>query len=1017
MIRWATRRPAVVWAALMALLLTGGVAATRLTLASRTTVELPRLLVTYAWPGASAEIMEMYVSAPVEAAVQGVRNVRRTSSLSREGSSRIVLELEPTADVPLTRLGVLERLEALRRDLPSGSSPPTVGNFVPEVLRERPLLRVTMSGPYTSGALQRVAEGTLLPQLRALPGVGGVAVFGGARFGIAVSYDPGRLRRLGLSPDVLARDVASARQVAALGSTGTNGTRRPVVLRDQPGTLAALEALPVRRNDGRVFRLGDVADVRPEEDAGQAFFRINGDPAIALTVTRAAGADAIATASRVRAALDRASTALPAGVRVAVDADDSVALRRELGDLVVRSGIAFGAVSLVLLVMLRSWRAVALVLGSAVMALAGTTLALFVLGIPANSLTLAGLGMGVGVLVQNAIVVVERLRTVADAPEARAGVAQRMAPAVIGSTLTTAVVLLPFLYLQGDARAAFVPFAAAFALALAWSAVAALLVVPVVARGHAVPPRAWPRLQRVYGRGLMRLLRWRWAVLGVVAALLTGLGWGFVVKVPRLDFGSYGGGSRTTVSARLAFPRGSDPASLDAAMRTLEQVVVGRAGVEDVTAQGDGEGGAWMLVTIARAAEFTLLPAEIEEQLVQRAVYIGGAEVSVRGQGPGFSQGGGGGSSFGFSVKVAGYSFAGVEQIAQDLKARLERIPRVTGVDANAADVEDGGAAWTVALVPDRAALARFGVSAQDLVVAVSREVRGAVAGPRLTVEGEELPIIVRAAGARDRSLGELRQALVATPAGSSVPIGTLADAREHPGAGAIAREDQRYVRIVRYDFRGPLRLATRTHDAFMRSIVVPAGYDVTDRGWSGVRDDGSSRALWLVFGVGVTLVLLVVALVFDSAWAAVMVLLSLPVALGGVSAAFWLTGTTFTREAAVGVILVTGLAVHQGILFLDGALGRSQRGPMSAVFAWRAAMERSAMIMLITLASLASLIPMAAGAAPSSLFGAIALATAGGTVFGTIGAVVVLPLVAVPIRGWRRRRAGRSPGQVAMPS
>jgi multidrug efflux pump subunit AcrB len=176
-----------------------------------------------------------------------------------------------------------------------------------------------------------------------------------------------------------------------------------------------------------------------------------------------------------------------------------------------------------------------------------------------------------------------------------------------------------------------------------------------------------------------------------------------------------------------------------------------------------------------------------------------------------------------------------------------------------------------------------------------------------------------------------------------------------------------------------------------MRSISVPAGYTVSDE-YFGWEDDQSQQGLWLVFGVGLALVLLTVAIVFDSVWGALMVFLSLPIALAGVVAAFWLTGTAFTREAAVGVILVLGLAAHQSILLVHGVLARAE---WQGSKAWRviaACRDRAGMITLITLTTLASLIPLALGAGTDDLFGAIALATAGGTVAGTIGAMFLMP-------------------------
>src|SRR5690606_20351130 len=143
-----------------------------------------------------------------------------------------------------------------------------------------------------------------------------------------------------------------------------------------------------------------------------------------------------------------------------------------------------------------------------------------------------------------------------------------------------------------------------------------------------------------------------------------------------------------------------------------------------------------------------------------------------------------------------------------------------------------------------------------------------------------------------------------------SIRVADVAEVGEVDGLAEIEREDQQYVRVLSYDFRGPQKLAERTHKAFMAAISVPKGYTVDDARFEWDNDD-SAKGLYLVFGIGVVLVLLAVALVFDSVWATAMVFLSLPMAIGGVVAAFWITGTAFTREAAVGVILVVGLAVN----------------------------------------------------------------------------------------------------------
>ncbi len=998
MIRWAAQRPAAVWAIAAAIILAGAVSFTRLPLATRTEIELPQLQVSGSWRGASAELVEMYLTAPIEAAIQGVRGVKRINSRSNEGRSQLTVELESDADVRMTRLAILERLEMLREEFPAGSTPPSVENYVPQELDEEPLLFYTISGPYTPGSLERIANEQIVPRLGSVPGVAGVVAQGGAELGVSVSYNPQRLRQLGLSPSDLMVAIRDARMVEALGNQRAGSTERRVVLRDQPGALEDLARLPIRGAGGLTYRLGEIATVRQEEDARGFFFRVDGRSAVSLSVSRLPRADAIKTAKRVRETLADIEASLPVGIRLDLVDDGSKELARQLADLARRGALAFFLVAVVLAVALRNAKSVVLVLGSAAVAIAGTALGLYLLEIPANLLTLAGLGMGIGILVQNGLIVVERLRRAPDTVDGRAEAGRRILPALLGATLTTAVVLLPFLYLQGNARAAFMPFAAAFTLALGCSVISAVVMIPAVAAGHGAARARWPRLDRFYRRVMIRVLRWRWATIVLTLVTLAVVGWGFVTKVPRVDWGRYGQ-RRTSLSVFLGFPRGSDAASANQSIRVFEALAVGAPGVERVVTRGGSQfGGAQMQVWFRREDAFTGRPQQLQEILTQRAVFVGGVTVNVQGDGPGFSTGFGGGGSVSFRIRILGYSFSGVERLALDLKERLERVSRVRDVDINAAGFFSRERAYEVTLVPDRPALARYGLTAADLAAAVAREVSGAAGQQLIEIDGEEFPVTLKTAGAAERTLAELRSAIVPNARNAPVQVGDLARVGERETLANIRREDQQYVRILSYGFRGPTKLAQRTHDAFMASVVVPAGYSVADVEFS-FGSDESEQGLWLVFAMGVALVLLAVAMVFDSVWAAAMVFVSLPLALAGVAAAFWVADAAFTREAAVGVILVIGLAVNQSILLVDAALERRRsvvgvRPRLSATQLLAACRDRSGMILLVTFTTLASLLPLAIGTSSDSLFGAIALATSGGVVAGTIGALLVMPAV-----------------------
>src|SRR5262245_45948971 len=174
MIRWAAGRPAVVWSAGFSLILAGAVAFTKLPLATKTQVELPRLNVTSTWAGASSELMETYISSPLEEAIQSVRGVKKISSESGDGTSRLEVALERGTDVTLARLEIHERVELLRDKLPLGSTSPQVQNYTPQELEEQPLLTYSIIGPYTQGTLTKLAQDQVLPRVTAVAGVSGV---------------------------------------------------------------------------------------------------------------------------------------------------------------------------------------------------------------------------------------------------------------------------------------------------------------------------------------------------------------------------------------------------------------------------------------------------------------------------------------------------------------------------------------------------------------------------------------------------------------------------------------------------------------------------------------------------------------------------------------------------------------------------------------------------------------------------------------------------------------------------
>ncbi|HUP21016.1 MAG TPA: efflux RND transporter permease subunit, partial [Gemmatimonadota bacterium] len=494
MIERLIRRPVAVLMATAALAALGIPSALRMPLELLPDVTFPRLAIQASWPGASPEMVEARVTAPVERAAQRVRGVASVASTSYPQRSEVTVEFEPGTDMEFARLALSEELAAVAEAFPPGASRPGVQAWVPEefAAETQALLDWMMDGPGEPGDLRDLAMEVVRPALLAVDGVDAVQVAGGTDRELRVDLDPDRLAALGISPGDVTAAIASGLDVSETAATvEERGRAWTVTVEDRAGSAADVEALVVRPaavdSVSGVFRpavlLGELGRARVERARPSELRRVDGRSAVTVSLHRAAGSNAVRVAGAAREqARALEAEALPTGHRLLLDRDGSERIRDELSDLGTRAAVAAAVVLAVLLVAFRRVRPALLAFGAIG---ASVAIALAVMGwsgLTLNLLTLAGLAMGLGLVVDNAIVVLESgerrcAAGEAPAPAAAAG-AREVALPLVAATATTAIVFLPFLYFQGELRAYYVPFAATVAVVLAVSLAVSLLAVP-----------------------------------------------------------------------------------------------------------------------------------------------------------------------------------------------------------------------------------------------------------------------------------------------------------------------------------------------------------------------------------------------------------------------------------------------------------------------------------------------------------------------------------------------------------
>ena len=1028
MIKLAVKRPVAVSMFYVAVALLGVVAWRNIPIELLPDTELPQLTVEAFWRGASPEATEAFLTAPLEAAIQQVRGVDKISSTSEEqqgqGVARITVEFERDVDMDFVRLELSERLAVLEDELPVGVVGPNVSPYVPREFEDqyRPFLEYTITAPFTLEAIRAHLDDIVGPEILQVEGVATIDIRGGRDRLLELEFDQDALRSLGLSPLTIRQRVLDLEQVREAGTVYDNGKLRNLAVRQRAGSVADIRNLVVLSDKGRLVRLSDVAVVRDTYEDYTSHYRIDGQPAIAFSVIKEHGTNTVEVADRVKARLAGIEHLNPAGARIFLDWDESEDIRAQLTDLRERAIVAALVIFAVLLLFLQSFRSAAIIFATIAFSILIALNLIYFGGLTLNVLTLMGLAMGFGLIVDNAIVVLEnvyRKRRAGEAPEeaAVAGTREVVLP-IMAATATTLIVFIPFVYLQGELRVYYVPLAIVVGMSLLASLLVAFSFIPSlaaqilgsVAVSSALVERD-PVYVRAYGSMVGFTSRNPWITIAVAMGAFYG-SWHLFDKYVNRGV-LWGGlfGSSSYIDIRISLPRGEELERTDELARFFEEKLLRTPEVERFTTTVWAQ-RAFIRAEFPEEIEQTQIPVAIKEQMVAFSYQFGGAEVRVYGYGPSFY--GGGGSPPNYTIQIFGYNYERVRDIAEGMKRRLERFSRVREVDTNA-----GGRWWgsekssEVVLVLDRERLAMHNLSTRDVVGQVQVAVGGRTGRGQIRVGGEELGFELKMAGYRDLDVLALAETLISS-AGGDVRLADIAEITERDVLNVIQRVDQQYQRSVRYEFRGPRKLGDLYRDAVIASTELPDGYRIEGQqtwAWS----DEEQTQIYIVLGVSLVLVFMVTAALFESLRQPVCVLLTVPMALVGVFLMFFYTGASFTREAYIGVIMMGGIVVNNAILLIDHVNQLRRKlglDLMDAVV--RGTLERVRPILMTSATTVLGLLPLVifSDYADANIWNALGYALIGGLLSSTLFVLTVTPALYVLFeKGPERKRVLREAG------
>jgi len=967
-------------------------------------LQFPRIVAIVKSGTLPSQSMMLTVTRPVEQAIMEVPGIRRVRSRSIRGAAEISAQFEPATDMVVALQQVQNRLSEIRGDLPADAEL-TVERLTPEVF---PVFILSMTGNLPTAELNDLATYVVKPELARVPGAGQIEVLASDTREVQVILDPAKLMAAALTVTDVAEALKAQNLVRPVGRFEQSGQQHLALASGLWKSPADIASAPVIVRNGATIRVADLGAVVPGSPDRTLLVTGNGRDAVSISISQQIGANILTVQQGVDGALASLTRALPAGIRIARVYDLAEFVSASITN--VRDAILIGGV-LAIVVLLLFLRDVRLTLIAAVtlpMAIVPTFVFMQLFGGSINLMSMGGLAIAIGLVIDDAVVVVENIHRHAGrgADGVVEAVSQLMAP-LISSTLTTVVVFAPLGLLSGVVGQFFRALSLSLSVAVLMSLGLSISVVPLLARSalrrrHGPATEAAPGvLVRTYARWLnvmvarpLLAVAVAVALAGATVALFLSIGTGFL---PPADEGGF--------VVDYLTPAGSALGETDRQVRALEKVIADmpevaaysrRTGSElglFATAQNTGD----ILVRLKPRGERTRSSEEVIAALrpkLHDAAPLAEIEfVQLLQDMLGDLEG----SPTPIEVKLFGDDTAVLERLAASVEETLQKIDGVVDV----VGMQRGNPEVTWAIDP--VAAGRVGLTVDQVSTQMSAAWLGDVPTD-LRLFDRRVPVRVRLPDAFRFDTARLPETLLRTPAGALVPVSSVARPERSNGQSELLRENLRGMALVsgRLEDRD-LGSAVAEIRARMRAMTLPVGYTY-EIGGQYESQRTAFRELLAVFGIGAVLVFTILVLHFRAWTPALLILLAAPLSLGGALLLLIATGADLNVSSAMGLILLVGLVVKNGIMLLDLSERLHSDGESFESAIAHAGRVRLRPILMTTVCTLFGLLPLALGlGSGADLQKPLALAVIGGLALSTPVTLLAVPGLYAAIKGRAR--------------
>lgn len=990
------RRPVLAWMIMASTIVFGIVAATRIGVSQYPDVDYPNITVSVSWEGASPEAVENDIISPLEEALVQVEGVKSMTSSSRQGAGRITVEMELSRSVDNAMQDVQSKVSAAQRRLPKDADPPVISKSNPE---DQPIMWIGLSGPYSPQILSDFTNYRVKERLQTVPGVGEVTMGGSRERMVRIWIDAKKLNARGLTINEVTQALQREHVEMPAGRLEVAGREVNIRVLGEAIDLDTLRQIVVHETQGAPVYLHDVALVEDGFADERRRSRVDGAPAQGLGIRKQRGANAVSVAEGVHAALDEIQKTLPDGMVLGINFDSTRFIEESITEIEFEILLAVVLTAIVCWMFLGSWSSTLNVILAIPMSLLGTVAIIYFLGFTLNTFTLLALGLAVGIVVDDAIMVLENIYRHAEGGKHRVLAARdgtnEISFAALAATLAVCAIFLPVVFMDGVIGYFFLQFGVTLCIAVLLSYVEAITLAParcaqLLKTGKQersgvgrVVDRGFASLERLYARVLNRSLKVPVLVLIVGAVTLGGAMWLFN-QVPS-EFVPSQDQSRLMIRMQTAV--GSSLDETDVVASQAERILLEHPDVERAYVNIGGFGGnanqAMVFLTLVPPDERDKTQQELVGELRRKLNAFPGLRTFV--QDP--SQSGfGGHRGYPLEFSIRGPEFSELVRLSEEAKVALEQSGLAVDIDS---DYELGMPELRIA--PDRARAADLGVPVDAVAQTINALVGGARIG-KFSSGGRRLDIRTRLLADQRTRPEDIGRLYVRSRSGELVPLSALVKWEEVPALQQITRLDrERAVSVFANIAAGH---AQDEAIAFVERLnaTLPPGYHLALSGASVTYRESMSGLIFALV-LGILVAYMILAAQFNSFLDPVTVLTILPLSLAGAIGALWVSGNTLNIFSMIGLLLLMGIVKKNSIILVDYANQMRDDGLETLEAIRKAGPIRLRPILMTSIATGMAALPATLALGPGSEVRApMSFAIIGGLLVSTILSLLVVP-------------------------